>query len=68
MNFLQDADSLHALEGAVTMAASDGTSVQGGNWQIFDQFLNRSGASVYLNTNASDDAMAYLFSLTDLCL
>ena len=32
------------------MATNGATGIQGGNYQIFEQFLNYSGANVYLNT------------------
>ncbi|TFK30726.1 hypothetical protein FA15DRAFT_690376 [Coprinopsis marcescibilis] len=50
VNYGQDADSIHALEGACSMAASGAAGVAGGNFQLFEQFLNRSGANIYLST------------------
>jgi hypothetical protein len=38
------------LEGAASLAATSASGIQGGNFQIFENFLNRSGAKVYLNT------------------
>lgn len=35
------------------MAATGASGIQGGNFQIFEQFLNRSGANVYLDTAVS---------------
>lgn len=32
------------------MAAEGAASVKGGNWQIFDKFVELSGANVFLNT------------------
>jgi prenylcysteine oxidase/farnesylcysteine lyase len=49
-HLLQDVVNIHALEGVVSMAASGASTVKGGNFQIFEQFLNRSGAKVFLNT------------------
>ncbi|KAF8525199.1 Prenylcysteine lyase-domain-containing protein [Hysterangium stoloniferum] len=43
-------NEIHALEGLVSQATSGASSVAGGNFQIFEQFLARSGAKVYLNT------------------
>lgn len=51
VNYGQNVDKIHGLEGAVSMAANGVSSVKGGNWQVFSNFLNASGASVYLNTN-----------------
>ncbi|KAF8898341.1 Prenylcysteine lyase-domain-containing protein [Infundibulicybe gibba] len=53
VNYGQNADELHALEGACSMATSGAAGIQGGNFQIFEQFLKRSGAKVYLNTTVS---------------
>lgn len=46
----QNVDVIHALEGTCSMAATGASGIAGGNFQIFEQFLNRSGANVYLNT------------------
>ncbi|KAH9982199.1 Prenylcysteine lyase-domain-containing protein [Lactifluus volemus] len=50
VNYAQNVDSLHGLEAACSLAASGGKTVKGGNWQIFDQFVKRSGARVFLKT------------------
>jgi len=50
VNYAQTIDSIHALEAACSLAADGGVSVSGGNWQIFEQFVKRSGAQVFLNT------------------
>ncbi|KAF6766488.1 Prenylcysteine lyase-domain-containing protein [Ephemerocybe angulata] len=50
VNYAQDTDAIHALEGACSMAADNAAGIAGGNWQVFDEFLKRSGANVYLNT------------------
>jgi len=47
---VQNADYIHALEGAASMAASGATGIAGGNYQIFEKFVAESGANVYLNT------------------
>ncbi|KAK0506014.1 Prenylcysteine lyase-domain-containing protein [Armillaria luteobubalina] len=51
VNYGQNVDAIHALEGAVSMAAGDAAGIQGGNYQIFEAFLRASNASVYLDTN-----------------
>jgi prenylcysteine oxidase/farnesylcysteine lyase len=48
VNYGQDVDRIHALEGACSMAATDASSIQGGNFQIFEQFLLRSKANLFL--------------------
>lgn len=53
VNYGQDSDVIHALEGAVSMAADNAAGIAGGNWQVFDQFLQRSGSTVHLKTPVS---------------
>ncbi|KAK7058346.1 hypothetical protein VNI00_001977 [Paramarasmius palmivorus] len=50
VNYGQNVDKIHALEGACSLAATGASQVKGGNWQIFDHFLKYSNATVYLNT------------------
>ena len=50
VNYGQNVDEIHALEGACSMAATGASSVKGGNFQIFEHFLGHSGARVFLNT------------------
>ncbi|PPQ63712.1 hypothetical protein CVT24_004292 [Panaeolus cyanescens] len=50
VNYGQNVDSIHALEGACSMAATGATGIAGGNFQIFEAFVNRSGANVFLDT------------------
>ncbi|KAL1664030.1 Prenylcysteine lyase-domain-containing protein [Schizophyllum commune] len=50
VNYGQNVDDLHAFGATVSMATNGATGIQGGNYQIFEQFLNYSGANVYLNT------------------
>jgi len=51
----QNVDFIHALEGACSLAGTGASGIAGGNFQIFENFLNRSGANVYLNTPVSRD-------------
>lgn len=46
----QNIDSIHGLEAACSLAADGGSTVKGGNWQIFEQFVERSGAQTFLKT------------------
>ena len=46
----QNVDDIHALEGFVSLAAARPSSIKGGNFQIFEQFLAQSKASLHLNT------------------
>lgn len=57
VNYAQDVDNIHALEGLCSLAATGASSVKGGNYQIFEQFVRRSGATVHLNTTVT--ALAY---------
>jgi prenylcysteine oxidase/farnesylcysteine lyase len=41
------------------MAANGAVGVQGGNWQIFDQFVQRSGAKLLINTTVNHHAIAF---------
>lgn len=50
VNYGQNVDDIHALEGMVSLAANGAQSVIGGNWQIFDLWAKKSGADVHLNT------------------
>ncbi|KAJ6604259.1 Prenylcysteine lyase-domain-containing protein [Mycena vulgaris] len=50
VNYGQNADEIHALEGACSLAPTGASAVEGGNFQVFEQFLNHSKANVYLNT------------------
>ncbi|KAI6136960.1 Prenylcysteine lyase-domain-containing protein [Pisolithus sp. B1] len=54
VNYGQDVDKIHALEGACSLAATGASAVRDGNFLIFENFLNRSGANVYLNTEVRD--------------
>lgn len=53
VNYGQDVDTIHALEGACSMAADNASGVSGGNFLLFEQFLKRSGANVFLKTPVS---------------
>lgn len=53
VNYAQNVDAIHAIEGLCSMAATGAAGVQGGNFQLFENFLEASGAKVMLNTNVS---------------
>jgi prenylcysteine oxidase/farnesylcysteine lyase len=53
VNYGQNVDELHALEGACSLAASGASQIEGGNWRIFDRFLSESGAKVFTNSTVS---------------
>ncbi|KIJ30166.1 hypothetical protein M422DRAFT_187434 [Sphaerobolus stellatus SS14] len=50
VNYGQNVDGIHALEGMVSQAANGAASVAGGNYQLFEQFVLRSKAKIHLNT------------------
>ncbi|KAI6032073.1 FAD/NAD(P)-binding domain-containing protein [Pisolithus microcarpus] len=54
VNYGQDVDKIHALEGTCSLAATGASAVRDGNFLIFENFLNRSGANVYLNSEVRD--------------
>ncbi|KAK1218693.1 hypothetical protein PQX77_018592 [Marasmius sp. AFHP31] len=53
INYGQNADKIHAMGGAVSLSADGASQVTGGNYQIFENFLKYSGATVYLNTKVT---------------
>ncbi|KAH8079076.1 FAD/NAD(P)-binding domain-containing protein [Cristinia sonorae] len=53
VNYGQDVDRIHALGGFVSLAATGASSVEGGNFQIFEQFVKHSKANVYFNTTVT---------------
>lgn len=53
VNYAQNADQIHAVGGMVSSATTGAVSVEGGNYQVFEQFLKHSKASVHLSTKVS---------------
>ena len=53
VNYAQNLDQIHGLETLVSMAAEGAMSVEGGNWQIFDEMVRRSGAELNLNSTVT---------------
>ncbi|KAI0777409.1 FAD/NAD(P)-binding domain-containing protein [Trametes elegans] len=53
VNYGQNSDKIHALEGLCSVAADGGVSVKGGNWKIFESFVKESGANAFLNTTVT---------------
>ncbi|KAG5646044.1 hypothetical protein DXG03_004467 [Asterophora parasitica] len=53
VNYGQNIDQIHALGGAISMAATGSKGIEGGNFQIFEQFLKHSGANVHLKTEVN---------------
>lgn len=50
VNYGQDSTTIHALEGLVSMAANGASGIVGGNYQVFEQFIEHSNATLLLNT------------------
>ena len=46
----QNIDRMHTLETFVSLVDDNIVSVRGGNWQIFEEFVKRSGAQLFLKT------------------
>jgi prenylcysteine oxidase/farnesylcysteine lyase len=53
VNYGQDMDKIHALEGLVSMATDGAVTTIGGNFQIFAGFLQHSNAKVHLSTTVT---------------
>ncbi|KZT23798.1 FAD/NAD(P)-binding domain-containing protein [Neolentinus lepideus HHB14362 ss-1] len=70
VNYGQNLDRIHALESACSLAASGASSIQGGNFQMFENFLKKSGAQVHLNTTVKTlehkDGLWYLTTSTSI--
>ncbi|KAG6866235.1 hypothetical protein C0991_006822 [Blastosporella zonata] len=58
VNYGQNLDNIHGLGGTLSLATDDARGIEGGNFQIFEQFLKRSGATVHLNTHVNKIAAA----------
>ncbi|KAF9100387.1 hypothetical protein BGX29_006638 [Mortierella sp. GBA35] len=50
VNYGSNLDEIHALGALVTMAADNGRQIEGGNFQIFEGMVAKSGAKVKLET------------------
>ncbi|KAG0375231.1 hypothetical protein BGX24_009390, partial [Mortierella sp. AD032] len=50
VNYGSNLDDIHALGALVTMAADDAQQIEGGNFQIFEGMVAKSGAEVRLET------------------
>ncbi|KAG9063958.1 hypothetical protein KI688_004072 [Linnemannia hyalina] len=50
VNYGSNLDDIHALGALVTMAANDAQQIEGGNFQIFEGMVAKSGAEVRLGT------------------
>ncbi|KAL8948937.1 MAG: hypothetical protein Q9222_004913 [Ikaeria aurantiellina] len=53
VNYAQNLQQIHGLEAMVCMATDGAMSIDGGNWQIFDNMVKKSGANLLLNTSVS---------------
>ncbi|KAK0624917.1 Prenylcysteine lyase-domain-containing protein [Bombardia bombarda] len=51
VNYASNLAQIHGLDTMVSMAPEGAMAVLGGNWQIFDNMVQRSGANVALNTS-----------------
>ncbi|WVQ94044.1 hypothetical protein IAU59_001122 [Kwoniella sp. CBS 9459] len=54
VNYATDISSIHALGAGVSMATSGASQIEGGNFQVFRNMLEASGATVHLGTEVTD--------------
>ncbi|KAK9467933.1 Prenylcysteine lyase-domain-containing protein [Lipomyces arxii] len=54
VNYAQNVKKVQALEAVVCLAADEGLNVEGGNWRIFDAMLQKSSATVRLQTTVTE--------------
>ncbi|CCH45687.1 Prenylcysteine oxidase 1 [Wickerhamomyces ciferrii] len=50
VNYASNVDEIHGLEAVVSLAAEDTVQVVGGNYKIFEKFIDKSEAKLSLNT------------------
>jgi prenylcysteine oxidase/farnesylcysteine lyase len=62
VNYAQNVDTIHGIGAAVSLAADNAVAIEGGNWRVFEQFVNRSGARLLLNTEVGCDVV-YAFQM-----
>lgn len=53
VNYASNLAYIHGLEAMVSFATEGAVSVSGGNWQIFDNMVQSSGAALYRNTSVT---------------
>ncbi|OCF36073.1 prenylcysteine oxidase/farnesylcysteine lyase [Kwoniella heveanensis CBS 569] len=54
VNYATDIHQIHALGAGVSMATSGASQIEGGNYQVFRNMLDASGATVHLGTEITD--------------
>ncbi|ODA75912.1 hypothetical protein RJ55_08553 [Drechmeria coniospora] len=58
VNYASNLDYIHGLEAMVSFATEGAVAVAGGNWQIFDAMVRRSGAALHRNTSVTGITLA----------
>ncbi|KAF4508475.1 hypothetical protein G6O67_004846 [Ophiocordyceps sinensis] len=53
VNYASNLAYIHGLEAMVSFATEGAVAVSGGNWQIFDNMVQSSGAALYRNTSVT---------------
>jgi prenylcysteine oxidase/farnesylcysteine lyase len=53
VNYGQNLGVIHGLEAMVCLAIEGAMSIEGGNWQIFDNMIKTANATLHLNTTVS---------------
>ncbi|KAJ3489421.1 hypothetical protein NLI96_g2134 [Meripilus lineatus] len=69
VNYGQNVDAIHAIEGLVSMAATGASGVKRGNYQLFEEFIRRSRANLFLNTTVlsiTRDSQTSLYTIRTL--
>lgn len=54
VQYARDIDQIHALGAGVSLATGEASSIEGGNWRIFDGMLKDSGARMFLDHVVTD--------------
>ncbi|KAG6919572.1 hypothetical protein DXG01_004235 [Tephrocybe rancida] len=54
VNYGQNLDNIHGVGGTLSLATDGAKGIEGGNFQVFEQFLKRSGADIHLNTHVTE--------------
>ncbi|KAI1259732.1 prenylcysteine oxidase [Xylariaceae sp. FL1019] len=57
VNYASNLEYIHGLGAMVAMAPEGAKAIDGGNWQIFSNMVEVSGAKAYLNTSVRDLAL-----------
>ncbi|EPQ27775.1 uncharacterized protein PFL1_04520 [Pseudozyma flocculosa PF-1] len=65
VNYAQDTPDLHGFAGLISLALSGATGVRDGNYRVFEQFVERSGARIHLGEAGTVTGLVKFDSLRD---